>query len=143
MADNSGRLLALFDELSAFLTKVNLYKGRCITDSHDLAVFLELYNANPWTRTTGTCYVVVMKLLLLLILNAVTGDANFSMPRTSLTVGGFNQPLFSRAVMETPGNAEKGISQRFLWLIPKPVYGKFDSLQPTEKDFVDKIGKHT
>ena len=28
MADNSGRLLALFDELSAFLTKVNLYKGR-------------------------------------------------------------------------------------------------------------------
>lgn len=57
MADNSGRLLALFDELSAFLTKVNLYKGRCITDSHDLAVFLELYNSNPWTRTTGnSCF---------------------------------------------------------------------------------------
>lgn len=54
MANNSGRLLALFDELSAFLTKVNLYKGRCITDSHDWAVF-ELYNANPRTRTTSTC----------------------------------------------------------------------------------------
>lgn len=44
--------------------------------------------------------------------------------------------------METPGNAEKGISQRFLWLIPKPVYSKFDSLQPTDKDFVANIGKH-
>lgn len=74
---------------------------------------------------------------------AVTGEANFSMPSTSLTVGGFNQPLFSRTVMETPGNAEKGISQRFLWLIPKPVYSKFDSLQPIDKDFVDNIGKHS
>lgn len=70
----------------------------------------------------------------------MTGEVNFSMPSTSLTVGGFNQPLFSRTVTETP---EKGVSQTFLWLIPKPVYSKFDSLQPTDKDFVENIGKHT
>ena len=71
----------------------------------------------------------------------MTGEANFSMPSISLTVGGFNQPLFSKTVMEMPGKTEKGISQRLLWLIPKPVYSKFDSLQSTDKDFVDSIGK--
>jgi len=53
MADNEGRLLGMFDELSAFLTKIRLYSSRGLTDSHELAMFLELYNANPWTRTTG------------------------------------------------------------------------------------------
>ena len=53
MADNSGRLLGMYDELSAFLTKIKLYGGRRLSDSHELAMFLELYNANPWTRTTG------------------------------------------------------------------------------------------
>ena len=53
MADNDGRLLALFDELSTFLTKIRLYSSRGLTDSHELSMFLELYNANPWTRTTG------------------------------------------------------------------------------------------
>lgn len=53
MAENSGRLLAMYDELSAFLTKVNLFRGRSLADSHDLAIFLELYNASSWTRATG------------------------------------------------------------------------------------------
>ena len=53
MAENDGRLLALFDELSTFLTKIRLYSSRGLTDSHELSMFLELYNANPWTRTTG------------------------------------------------------------------------------------------
>ena len=53
MADNSGRLLGLCDELSSFLTKINLYCGKGLTDTHDLAVFLELYNGNEWTRCTG------------------------------------------------------------------------------------------
>lgn len=60
MAENNGRLLALYDELSAFLTKIKLYGGRGLSDSHELSMFLELYNANPWTRTTGkssTCFV--------------------------------------------------------------------------------------
>lgn len=53
MANNNGRLLGMYDELSAFLTKIKLYNNRGLTDSHELAMFLELYNANPWTRTTG------------------------------------------------------------------------------------------
>lgn len=53
MAENNGRLLAMYDELSAFLTKIKLYGNRGLSDSHELAMFLELYNANPWTRTTG------------------------------------------------------------------------------------------
>ena len=72
--------------------------------------------------------------------STVTGDANFSMKSTSLTVGGFNQPSVARSLIELPGNAEKGLSQRFLWLFPRPVYANFDSLEPTDKLFTDKIG---
>jgi len=53
MAENKGRLLGLFDELSSFLTTIKLYSGRSLSDSHELAMFLELYNGNPWTRATG------------------------------------------------------------------------------------------
>ena len=73
----------------------------------------------------------------------VTGEANFSMSATSLTVGGFNQPAVARALIELPGNAEKGLSQRFLWLFPKPTYADFDSLEPADKSFTDKIGNYT
>ena len=62
------------------------------------------------------------------------------MLRTSLTVGGFNQPSVARNLIELPGNAEKGLSQRFLWLFPRPVYSQFDSLEPIDKEFTDKIG---
>ena len=71
----------------------------------------------------------------------MTGEANFSMNITSLTVGGFNQPAVARSLIELPGNAEKGLSQRFLWLFPKPIYGKFETLEPVQEDFIDKIGK--
>ena len=53
MSENGGRLLGLYDELSGFLTKIRLYTSRGLTDSHELAMLLELYNANPWTRITG------------------------------------------------------------------------------------------
>ena len=54
MSENGGRLLGMFDELSSFLTIIKLYSSRGLTDSHELAMFLELYNSNPWTRSTGT-----------------------------------------------------------------------------------------
>ena len=53
MAANSSKLLGLYDELSSFLTQINLYKARGLSDSHDLALFLQLYNGHPWTRKTG------------------------------------------------------------------------------------------
>lgn len=71
---------------------------------------------------------------------SVTGEANFSIKSTSLTVGGFNQPGVARSLIELPGNAEKGLSQRFLWFFPKPVYANFDSLEPIDKNFTDKVG---
>ena len=58
MSENGGRLLGMFDELSAFLTKIKLYSSRGLTDSHELAMFLELYNGNPWTRTTGKLRII-------------------------------------------------------------------------------------
>ena len=66
---------------------------------------------------------------------------DFSMDITSLTVGGFNQPAVARSLIELPGNAEKGLSQRFLWLFPRPIYGKFDTLEAVQEDFIDKIGE--
>jgi len=73
----------------------------------------------------------------------VTGEANFSMNHTSLTVGGFNQPSVARNLIELPGNAEKGLSQRFLWLSPKPVYNDFASLGRVDEEFTKKIGTFT
>ena len=64
MADNAERLLAMFDELSAFLTKVNLYKGKNLSDSHDLAVFLELYNSNLPAASVNTSNPIVTKLVI-------------------------------------------------------------------------------
>ena len=52
MAQNNGHLLALFDELS-FLTKLKLCSSKGLSDSHEFYAFLELYNANEWTRSTG------------------------------------------------------------------------------------------
>ena len=51
--DNSSRLLGLYDELSAFLTQINLYRGQSLSDSHELALFLQLFNGHPWHRDIG------------------------------------------------------------------------------------------
>ena len=53
MKENSCRLLGFYDEFSAFLTQINLYRGRGLSDSHELALFLQLYNGHPWRRDTG------------------------------------------------------------------------------------------
>ena len=55
MSENSSRLLGIFDELSTFLTQINLYSGRGLADSHQLSLFLQLFNGHPWRRDTGMC----------------------------------------------------------------------------------------
>ena len=70
----------------------------------------------------------------------VTGDANFTMEATRLIVGGFNQPSVARCLIELPRNAEKGLSQRFLWLFPKPVYASWSELEPIDQNFYDTLG---
>ena len=65
----------------------------------------------------------------------VSGDANFVMSSTQLTVGGFTQPGVAT------GYAEKGFSNRFLWLFPNPLFEHFSSLGEVDEDFVDKISE--
>ena len=120
MNDNGGWLLGLYDELTTFLTQINLYRACGLTDSHDLGVFLQLYNGYPWTRKTG---MEAMHTQLLkhtkwvgIVLYTVTGDADFTMEHTSLTVAEFTQPTVARGLIEMKGSAEKGLAHRFLWI---------------------------
>ena len=53
MSQNDGRLLGLYDELSAFLTQINVYSGRGLFNSHELSLFLQIFNGHPWRRGTG------------------------------------------------------------------------------------------
>ncbi len=77
----------------------------------------------------------------MLYLILVTGDANFCMDSTNLTLGGFTQPGVARSLIELPSNAEKGLSQRFLWIFPQPKYADFETLEPVDSIFCDKLGK--
>ena len=54
MHSNGSRLIGLYDEFSAFLSQINLYRGRTISESHELSLFLQLFNGHPWRRDTGT-----------------------------------------------------------------------------------------
>ena len=71
----------------------------------------------------------------------VTGEPNFIMVSTRLTVGGFTQPGSARNLVDMPSNAEKGLSHRFLSIFPKPLYGEFHSLEKVDIEFQRKLGK--
>lgn len=64
------------------------------------------------------------------------------MSSTRLTIGGFTQPGVARNLIEMPSNSEKGLSHRFLWVFPKPLFGKFASLENVNAQFSSKIGKY-
>ena len=53
IAENDCKLLGLYDELAIFLSQINVFRGRGLSDSHELALYLQLYSASPWTRRTG------------------------------------------------------------------------------------------
>lgn len=72
---------------------------------------------------------------------AVSGESNFSMDHTGLTVGGFTQPSVARGLIEYPPNVEKGLCQRFLWLLPKPKPTFFANLEKVDESFSVSIGK--
>ena len=73
--------------------------------------------------------------------STVSGDANFSTQRTGMTLGGFIQPSVARALIEQQANVEKGMCQRFLWVVPKPAIVNFYQLQKVDTCFVSTIGK--
>ncbi len=53
MSKNNGCLFGLYDELSTFLAQINLYRGKGLAVSHELALFLQLFNGSSWSRKTG------------------------------------------------------------------------------------------
>ena len=53
MNENHCKLMGLYDELAMFLSQINICRGKGVSDSHELAVFLQLYGANSWVRKTG------------------------------------------------------------------------------------------
>ena len=57
MASNNNKIFGLYDELSTFLSQINIYRGRGLSESHDMATFLSLYNAKSWSRATGNCII--------------------------------------------------------------------------------------
>lgn len=71
----------------------------------------------------------------------VSGEANFTMPSTYLTVGGFTQPGVARTLIELPTNAEKGFTHRFMWIFPQPLYQKFSALTGIDQNFTQKLSK--
>ena len=72
--------------------------------------------------------------------NQVSGDANFAMQSTGITLGGFIQPGPARALLEVQANVEKGLCQRFLWLCPSATFVKFNQLQQVDRVFTAEIG---
>lgn len=53
MDENNSKLLGLYDELAMFLSQMNVFRGKGVTDSHEVAVFLQLYGGCSWIRKTG------------------------------------------------------------------------------------------
>jgi hypothetical protein len=72
----------------------------------------------------------------------VSGEANFDMPHTGLTLGGFIQPTIARNILEQQSMAEKGLSQRILWFAPKPNPAPFEELEKVDINFTSSLGEH-
>ena len=63
------------------------------------------------------------------------------MSTTRLTIGGFTQAGVARNLIEMPANSEKGLSHRFLWTFPKPLFGNFAALAEVNKKFTEDMCK--
>lgn len=72
----------------------------------------------------------------------VSGEANFTMTHTGLTVGGFMQPCVAINLMDNKANVNKGLIQRFLWLVPEPNAVPFSELQQVDREFSAAIGNY-
>ena len=62
------------------------------------------------------------------------------MEKNNLVVASFIQPSVSRALIEFPGNKEKGLLHRFLWIFS---YAHFATLEPVNEVFTECVGRFT
>lgn len=53
MEANYGKGLGLCDELPMFLSQLNICRGRTLSESQQVAIFLQLFGGNRWVRKTG------------------------------------------------------------------------------------------
>ena len=54
MSQNDCKMLGLYDELTSWLSQVNLYSGsKGLLDKHEFTKLLELFSATSWSRQTG------------------------------------------------------------------------------------------
>ena len=72
----------------------------------------------------------------------MTGDANFQMDRTALTVRGFTQPTVARSLWDQQASIEEGLPKRFLWLIPQSSFSTFELLELIDENFYDSLGNY-
>ena len=52
MQENHWKLLGLYDELLMFLSQINVCRGRTLTDSQQVAIFLQVYGGDQWVQRT-------------------------------------------------------------------------------------------
>ena len=57
MSENNWKLLGLYDEVPMFFSQINVFRGRGLSDSHELALLLQLYGGSQWVRKTGVHYI--------------------------------------------------------------------------------------
>ena len=70
----------------------------------------------------------------------MSGEANFEMETTGLTIGGFIQPSIARNILDQAAKSEKGFFQRFLWFVPQPTPVPFEELPKVYRDFSASVG---
>ncbi|XP_074641217.1 uncharacterized protein LOC141898966 [Tubulanus polymorphus] len=120
MAENNGKAFALQDELTNFLTQINIYSGsKGLLETNEFSRILQMYNGNSWTRKT------------------VGEKANFTMETTGLSIFGMTQPSTAYSLITEKQNIDKGLTSRFLWLFPKPKFNTFEDLKCTDDDTGD------
>lgn len=112
-----------------------------------IPVSLQLYNGHQWRRDTGKkCTPTYISLLCSYTPHSyvtmyVHLEANFMMNSTNLTVGGFTQPAIARNLIEIPSNSDKGLSHRFIWVFPNPLYQEFSKLRKANQTFIQELGE--
>lgn len=72
----------------------------------------------------------------------VSGNANFKMQRTCLTLCGMTQPTTAAPLIVDKNNVDKGLASRFLWIFPKPVFKKFASLEVSANEELKEASKN-
>ena len=97
LANSGGRLFGLFDELTSFFTSMNMYSSSKLQVS-----FWFLIHINHMALDTcGLFFAPIVTPSSIYLFLLVTGNANYFMAKTSLSLFGFTQPHTSSRTHKT------------------------------------------